>query len=134
MVYRLLLAEDDLEVSRLLARALAQVGYDVDVRADADAVRVGLTTGPDVVVLDAGLSGRGGGIEVCRRVRDAGNTVPGLMLIERTGGIDLVVARDSGADDCLAKPFRLAELFARLRALLPRASSGPHRLAVSTGD
>ena len=134
MGYRLLLAEGDSEVARLLVRAFTRVGFDVDVRADADAVLVGLTTGPDLAVLDVGLSDPGGGIGVCRRVRAAGHTLPVLMLIDRTTDIDVVVVRDSGADDCLAKPFRFAELFARIHELLPRPTAGPHRLTVKTDD
>lgn len=134
MVYRVLLAEDDPDVSRLLACALTRVGYDVDVRADSEAVLAGLTTGPDVVVLDVGLSAPGGGIEVRRRLREAGHTLPVLMLIDRKTDIDLVVTRGSGADDCLAKPFRLAELLARIRVLVPAPAFGPPHSAANTGD
>lgn len=106
-------------------------------RAHADTVLIELTTGSDVAVLDVGLSDPGGGMEVCRKSRDTGHTVPVLMLmlmlIDRTASIDPVVGQDSGADDCLAKPFRLAELFACIRALVPRARSrrpldGQHRV------
>lgn len=125
MDYRLLLAEDDPDVSLLLTRVLQREGYDVDAHANTDAVLVGLTNEPDMIILDMGSCDPGGGLRACRRLRDAGNTVPVLLLMDRTAGIDLVVARESGADNCLAKPFRFAELLDRIHALLPPRSPDP---------
>jgi DNA-binding response OmpR family regulator len=70
-------------------------------------------------VLDLGLPGMDG-LEVCRRLRAAGTELPVLMLTARTDEVDFVVGLDAGADDYVAKPFRLAELLARIRALLRR--------------
>lgn len=75
----------------------------------------------DLLVLDLGLPGMDG-LEVCRRLRTQGRGVPVLMLTARTDEVDFVVGLDAGADDYVAKPFRLAELLARIRALLRRGS------------
>lgn len=122
MTDRLLLAADDPDISGLLTRALSREGYDVDVHTSPDAVVTGLTTQPDIIVLDAGASHSGGGPGACWHLRDTGSTVPVLLLMDRSADIDLVVARDSGADDCLVKPFRFVELLARIHALLPHPS------------
>ncbi len=120
---RVLLAEDDSAISEPLARALRREGYDVVVCADGvHAYEVG-TTGPDLVVLDLGLP-RMDGLEVCRRLRADGRTAPILMLTARADEVDTVVGLDAGADDYVTKPFRLAELLARVRALLRRSSPG----------
>jgi DNA-binding response OmpR family regulator len=115
-----LLAEDDESISEPLARALRREGYDVEVRGDGPAAldRV-LGGGVDLLVLDLGLPGMDG-LEVCRRIRTEGRTVPVLVLTARTDEVDTVVGLDAGADDYVAKPFRLAELLARVRALLRR--------------
>ena len=116
---RVLLAEDDPAISEPLARALRREGYDVDVRADGRTALEGARENPDLVVLDLGLpciDGR----EVCRRIRAMGKTVPVLILTARADEVDTVVGLDAGADDYVTKPFRLAELLARVRALLRR--------------
>jgi len=74
-------------------------------------------------VLDLGLPGMDG-LEVCRRLRSDGMSIPVLMLTARADEVDFVVGLDAGADDYVAKPFRLAELLARIRALLRRRSPG----------
>lgn len=119
----LLVAANDPDTSQLLRRALSREGYDVDVYTDPDVVVAGLPMQPDIIVLDAGTTHPGGGPGACRRLRDTGTTVPVLLLMDRAAEIDLVVARDSGADDCLIKPFRVGELLTRIRALLPHCSS-----------
>ncbi len=116
---RVLLAEDDPEISEPLARALRREGYDVDVRADGRQALEGAQRNPDVVVLDIGLPFLDG-LEVCRRLRRDGNRVPVLILTAKADEVDTVVGLDAGADDYVTKPFRLAELLARLRALLRR--------------
>ena len=85
------------------------------------AVSASVLTG---LLLDLGLPDVDG-LEVCRRIRDAGSTVPILMLTARGGELDRVVGLDVGADDYLAKPFGLAELHARVRALLRRGGLVP---------
>jgi DNA-binding response OmpR family regulator len=115
-----LLAEDDPAIADPLSRALQREGYEVRVVGDGQAALE--ATGEqriDLLVLDLGLPGMDG-LEVCRRLRASGTEVPVLMLTARTDEVDFVVGLDAGADDYVAKPFRLAELLARIRALLRR--------------
>ena len=115
-----LLAEDDPAISEPLARALQREGYAVLVRSDGtSALSEAMSGDVALVVLDLGLPDMDG-LEVCRRLRAGRNSVPVLVLTARTDEIDLVVGLDAGADDYVAKPFRLAELLARVRALLRR--------------
>ena len=116
---RVLLAEDDPAISEPLARALRREGYEVDVRADGRAALEGANENPDLVVLDLGLPYIDG-LEVWRRMRADGRSIPVLILTARADEVDLVVGLDAGADDYVTKPFRLAELLARVRALLRR--------------
>lgn len=118
----MLLAEDDPAISEPLARALRREGYDVDVRADGRTALDGSRDNPDLVVLDLGLPVIDG-LEVCRRLRAMGKTFPVLILTARAEEVDTVVGLDAGADDYVTKPFRLAELLARVRALLRRTPS-----------
>ncbi len=124
---RVLLAEDDTAISEPLARALRREGYQVDVREDGPAaLDCALSSGVDLLVLDLGLPGMDG-LEVCRRLRSEGQLFPVLVLTARADEVDTVVGLDAGADDYVTKPFRLAELLARVRALLRRgaADAGP---------
>jgi DNA-binding response OmpR family regulator len=116
---RVLLAEDDPAISEPLARALRREGYDVDVRGDGTSALSAAHDNPDLVVLDLGLP-EVDGLEVCRRLRAEGRAVPVLILTARADEVDTVVGLDAGADDYVTKPFRLAELLARVRALLRR--------------
>ena len=120
---RVLLAEDDSAISAPLARALRREGYDVVVCGDGMQAYEAGRSGPDLVVLDLGLP-RMDGLEVCRRLRADGRTAPILMLTARADEVDTVVGLDAGADDYVTKPFRLAELLARVRALLRRTAPG----------
>jgi len=118
-----LLAEDDPAISEPLARALRREGYDVDVAADGpETLEAAKNGGIDLIVLDIGLP-RLDGLEVCRRIRAAGQAVPVLILTARADEVDTVIGLDAGADDYVTKPFRLAELLARVRALLRRGAS-----------
>jgi DNA-binding response OmpR family regulator len=117
-----LLAEDDPAISGPLARALQREGYEVVVRGDGEtALSTALSGRVGLVVLDLGLPDMDG-LDVCRRLRAGRSSVPVLVLTGRTDEIDLVVGLDAGADDYVGKPFRLAELLARVRALLRRRS------------
>jgi len=117
-----LLAEDDTSISEPLARALRREGYDVDVSSDGPGtLEAALAGGIDLIVLDIGLP-RLDGLEVCRRLRSDGQTVPVLILTARADEVDTVIGLDAGADDYVTKPFRLAELLARVRALLRRGT------------
>jgi DNA-binding response OmpR family regulator len=119
---RVLLAEDDTSISEPLSRALRREGYQVEVTEDGPAtLSRALSDEVDLVVLDIGLP-EIDGLEVCRRVRAEGNPVPVLILTARADEVDTVVGLDAGADDYVTKPFRLAELLARVRALLRRGT------------
>jgi DNA-binding response OmpR family regulator len=120
---RVLLAEDDVSISEPLARALRREGYEVEVREDGPtALEAGLLGAFDLLVLDLGLPGIDG-LEVCRRLRTEGHSFPVLVLTARADEVDTVVGLDAGADDYVTKPFRLAELLARVRALLRRGAA-----------
>ncbi|MDQ4117876.1 MAG: response regulator transcription factor [Actinomycetota bacterium] len=115
------LAEDDSAIAEPLSRALQREGYDVRVVGDGlTALEQVQGTPVDLLVLDLGLPGMDG-LEVCRRIRSENQAdLPVLMLTARTDEVDFVVGLDAGADDYVSKPFRLAELLARVRALLRR--------------
>ena len=126
-----LVVDDERSVRDALRRALELEGYEVELaedgyealeRLDADA------GGPDALVLDVLMPGLDG-LEVCRRLRRAGNRLPVLMLTARAEVADRVAGLDAGADDYLVKPFALEELLARLRALLRRANGGGETLS-----
>jgi DNA-binding response OmpR family regulator len=115
-----LLVEDDDGIATPLAAALRGDAYEVvRVATGADALR--FADGAAAVVLDLGLPDIDG-VEVCRRLRERHPDIPVLVLTARTSEADIVVGLDAGADDYVTKPFRLAELLARLRALLRRAA------------
>ncbi len=119
---RIVLVEDDPTISDPLTRALGREGYEVEwCGTGLDGVAAAHSA--DLLILDLGLPDIDG-IEVARRVRDQGLTVPILMLTARADEVDLVVGLDAGADDYVTKPFRLAELLARVRALLRRRGDG----------
>ncbi len=117
---RILVVDDDKAVRDSLRRALVLEGYDVDLAADgAEALKSLTQASPDAMILDLQLPDIDG-LEVCRRLRSLGDRTPVLMLTARDAINDRVGGLDAGADDYLVKPFNLAELFARLRALLRR--------------
>ncbi|HXW38956.1 MAG TPA: response regulator transcription factor [Acidimicrobiales bacterium] len=117
---KILVIDDDPAVSASLERALRLEGYEVRTAADGGGGLEALALAPpDAVVLDLGLPDIDG-LEVCKRMRNAGNDTPVLMLTARDAVNDRVQGLDAGADDYLVKPFALAELLARLRALLRR--------------
>ena len=114
-----LLAEDDPAIAEPLARALGREGYDVVVQGTGQGAIEGAPAA-DLVILDLGLPDMDG-LDVARWIRSKGLTTPVLVLTARADEVDLVVGLDAGADDYVTKPFRLAELLARVRALLRRA-------------
>src|SRR5438067_6872410 len=117
---RVLVVDDEPAVRRALERALKLESYDVDLAADGEEALDVLARRPaDAVILDV-LMPRLDGLEVCRRMRRAGDRTPVLMLTARDAIDDRVQGLDAGADDYLVKPFALRELQARLRALLRR--------------
>jgi two-component system response regulator MprA len=118
----ILVVDDEPAVRESLRRALELEGYEVELAADGEEAvsRLERNGQPDVVILDILMPGMDG-LEVCRRIRAARNSVPVLMLTARAEVDSRVAGLDAGADDYLPKPFALAELLARLRALLRRA-------------
>ena len=119
---RVLLVEDDVDLSRQLKTALSDAGYAVDHAPDGEeAWFLGDTEPYDVVVLDLGLP-KIDGVSVLERWRREGKTTPVLILTARGAWSDKVAGFDAGADDYLTKPFHTEELLARLRALLRRSA------------
>ncbi len=130
---RLLLVEDDLILKDGLERSFTKLGYAVDVIMDGESANQLLTYQEyDVIVLDLGLP-KLNGFEVLKRLRSRGNTTPVLILTALEDTQSRVKGLDLGADDYLAKPFELAELEARVRALIRRGISGGSA-KISFGD
>ncbi|MCB0895277.1 MAG: response regulator transcription factor [Nocardioidaceae bacterium] len=122
MAHQVLVVEDEEDVAFPLVRTLEREGYDVSWVDSGQKALDSLPAGPEVVILDLGLPDIDG-LEVCRRAREAGFEGAIMIVTARAGELDRVVGLDYGADDYLAKPFGLAELQARVRALLRRTSS-----------
>jgi two-component system, OmpR family, response regulator MprA len=124
---KILVVDDERAVRESLRRALELEGYTVDLAEDGEEalerLRGSEEDEADAVILDVLMPGIDG-LEVCRRLRSDGNAVPVLMLTARAEVDSRVAGLDAGADDYLPKPFALAELLARLRALLRRAGNG----------
>ncbi len=119
---RILVVDDDPRIAASVRRALTYEGYEVDVAHDgSSALSAARASVPDLVVLDVMMPGIDG-IEVCRRLRAAGDETAILMLTARTEVPDRVAGLDAGADDYLVKPFAYDELLARVRSLLRRRS------------
>jgi two-component system OmpR family response regulator len=119
---RVLIVEDEALLARQLSVALGDAGYVVDCAADGERAEfLGQTEQYDAVVLDLGLP-KVDGLTVLRRWREAGLVVPVLVLTARGSWHEKVQGIDGGADDYVAKPFRMEEVLARLRALIRRAS------------
>ena len=130
---RVLVVEDDARMAAAIGRGLRYEGLVVDVAADGEEAlaRVGAIE-YDAVVLDVMLPGMDG-VETCRRLRADGDWVPVLMLTARDAVEDRVRGLDGGADDYMTKPFSLAELIARLRALA-RRGQGERPAVLEVGD
>jgi two-component system response regulator MprA len=117
---RLLVVDDDPSVREALALVLDLNGFEVTTAGDGrEAIRTVSTAPPDALILDVLMPGLDG-LEVCRRLRAAGDRTPVLMLTARAEVSDRVAGLEAGADDYLVKPFAREELIARLRALLRR--------------
>jgi two-component system response regulator MprA len=128
-VFSVLVVDDDPPIRRMLERTFAAEGYRVEVAADGGAALAAVEQSvPDLVVLDVAMPGLDG-IAVCRRVRQAGLSLPILLLTARDAVPDRVAGLDAGADDYLVKPFASEELLARARALLRRGSEPGEVLA-----
>src|SRR5512146_3104059 len=130
---RILVIDDDKNITSFLKRALAYSGYAVEVAENGQAgLNRALESPPDLVVLDIMMPGIDG-YEVCRRLR-AGGDVPILMLTAKDEVRDRVRGLDVGADDYLVKPFALEELQARIRALLRRREPEATRQVLHYAD
>jgi two-component system OmpR family response regulator len=130
---RVLIVDDEPALSAHLSRALGGAGYVVDVAADGEQADFAVRTEPyDAVLLDLGLP-RIDGLTLLRGWRESGLRVPVLVLTARGSWHETVDGIDSGADDYVAKPFRMEEVIARLRGLIRRAAGHPHQLLRSGG-
>src|SRR3954449_10918612 len=121
MPQRVLVVEDEEDIAFPLVRTLEREGYDVTWVDSGQKALDSVSTSPEVVILDLGLPDIDG-LEVCRRARAAGFEGAIMIVTARAGELDRVVGLDYGAADYLAKPFGLAELQARVRALLRRTT------------
>jgi two-component system OmpR family response regulator len=129
-VVRALVVDDEPEMAALIARGLRGEDYQVDIADNGiDALSLAHDEGYDVAVLDVMLPGMSG-FELCRRLKEAVPGIGVLLLTARDAVDDRVRGLDAGADDYLTKPFHLAELAARLRALRRRGSLGAARVEV----
>lgn len=119
----LLLVEDDPDIAKILADNLREEGYLVDVIADGDAALAAIAANHyDMLLLDVMLPGVDG-LEICRRVRAGLVYTPIIIVSSKSSDVQRVVGLEIGADDYITKPFSLAEVVARVRALLRRAAA-----------
>jgi DNA-binding response OmpR family regulator len=122
---RVLVVEDDQPLVRIMTKSLESNGFEVTSAFDGEnGLRAARDDRPDAIVLDLQLP-RLNGVDLCRRLRSEGNSVPILMLTARSTIPDRIGGLDAGADDYLVKPFSLGELAARLRALGRRGKTTP---------
>ncbi|MCB0324690.1 MAG: response regulator transcription factor [Bdellovibrionales bacterium] len=119
---KLLVVEDDPDISRLLKINLTHMGFEVSVATDgAEGLKQALTGEPTLIILDVMLP-KMDGLDVCQAIREQQLQTPILMLTARERESDKILGLDLGADDYLTKPFSMGELTARVRALLRRAA------------
>src|SRR6266545_6320767 len=119
---KILVVDDERAVRESLRRALELEGYEIELAPGGEEALERIDASePDAVILDVLMPGVDG-IEVCRRLRSAGRSLPVLMLTARDAVENRVEGLDAGADDYVTKPFALEELLARLRALLRRTT------------
>lgn len=133
---KVLIIEDDGALRTTLASALESEGFRVLMACDgAEGLNKASQDGPDLVVLDLVLPSMGG-LEICRRIREKGNTVPIIMLTGRKKDeVDKVLGLELGADDYMLKPFGIHEFLARVRAVLRRGRGDAGRIdSVVFGD
>ena len=121
---RILVAEDEADIAKGLRDNLEFEGYEVLVAEDGEAALLAATQqSPDLVLLDI-MMPKLDGLEVCHRIRDAGFTIPILMVTAKSQEIDIVRGLEVGADDYITKPFSIREVLARVKAALRRTGAG----------
>ena len=127
---KVLIVEDDPAMATALKDGFTYEGYDVELARDGESgLKLALAAAPDVVVLDVMLP-KMNGLDVCKRLRSEGSSLPIIMLTARGQEIDKVLGLKLGADDYLTKPFGFMELMARVEALLRRTSGGARHAEV----
>ncbi len=130
---RVFVVEDDHRLGQVLRESLGKAGFAVDVcRLQRDAAEALGNFPYDAIIIDLGLPD-GDGIELCQEVRGRGNTAPVLMLTARDAVEDRIAGLNAGADDYLIKPFAMAELVARIKALM-RRPGGALGVVLSAGN
>ena len=121
---RILVADDEADIASGLRDNLEFEGYEVIVAADGEEALIAVGNhSPDLVLLDL-MMPKIDGLEVCRRIRESGLTIPILMLTAKSQEIDVVRGLEVGADDYITKPFAIREVLARVKAALRRTSVG----------
>lgn len=125
---KVLLVEDEVNVASFIQRGLSEAGYEVTVAMDG-AMGYSLASAHEfaIILLDVMLPGMNG-LEVCRKLREANRNMPVLMLTALGSTENVVTGLDSGADDYLVKPFKFAELQARIRSLTRRSFSSSEKV------
>ncbi|MFQ5463406.1 MAG: response regulator transcription factor [Phycisphaerae bacterium] len=121
---RILVAEDEADMAMGLKDNLEFEGYEVFVANDGEAaLKTANESSPDLILLDL-MMPKIDGLEVCRRIRESGYTIPILMLTAKTQELDIIKGLEVGADDYITKPFSVRELLARVKAALRRTDAG----------
>ncbi len=121
---RVLIAEDEPDLMKALRDNLEFEGYQVIAASDGEAaLKAALAENPDLLLLDI-MMPKIDGLEVCRKVREAGYMIPILMLTAKSQEVDVVRGLEAGADDYVTKPFSIRELLARVKAALRRTGAG----------
>ncbi len=134
MAAHILIVEDEPTVIEFLRTGLAYEGYETTIAENGwDGLRYARQKEFDLIILDLMLPDLDG-LEVCRRLRNAGNETPILILTAKREVADRVTGLDAGADDYLTKPFSFAELLARIRALLRRSGRGQEPTELHAAD
>jgi len=129
----ILVVDDEPQIRRVMRTSLSTNGYAViEARSGEEALEILRKERPDLVLLDVNMPGIGG-LQTCREIRDHSD-IAIIMLTVRNTENDKVLALDAGADDYVAKPFSMDELFARIRAALRRTASGEPVPAFVSGE
>ena len=130
---RVFVVEDDARLGQVLLEALGKAGFAADLCATQRDATEAIANFPyDAIILDIGLPD-GDGLDLCQKARSCGNTTPVLILTARDAVEDRIAGLNAGADDYLIKPFAMAELVARIKALL-RRPGGALGVVLSAGN